>query len=96
MALTQDSYFVSFETVKFYNWIVKYFFSDFNCYWRIALWGCLKTAVYGRGSIQRVGTLNISLLSPLAINVGCHAQFFSSVEFRQFSLHELVTKYSLI
>ena len=37
MALTQDSYFVSFETVKIYNWIVKYLLSDFNCYWRIAL-----------------------------------------------------------
>ena len=68
MALTQDSYFMSFETVKFYNWIVKYLFSDFNCYWRIALWGCPKIAVYGRGSIQRVGTSNISLLSPLAID----------------------------
>ena len=70
MALTQNSYFVSFETIKVYNWIVNFFFflSDFNRYWRIALWGCLKTAVYGRGSIQRVGTLNISLLSPLAIN----------------------------
>ena len=71
-----DGYFVSVETVKFYNWIVKCVFSDFNCYWRIALFGCLKTAVYGRGSIQRVGTWNISLLFPLAINTGFHAQFF--------------------
>ena len=30
MALTQDSYFVSFETVKFYNWIVIYFFFKFQ------------------------------------------------------------------
>ena len=71
MALTQDSYFVSFEIVKFCNWIVKYFFFKFQLlHWRIVLWGCLKTAVYGRGSIQRVGTWNISLLSPLAINTG--------------------------
>ena len=26
MALTQNSYFVSFETIKVYNWIVKFFF----------------------------------------------------------------------
>ena len=30
-------------------------FSDFIYYWRVALCGCPKTAIYSRGSIQRVG-----------------------------------------
>ncbi|KAF3964686.1 hypothetical protein CMV_011062 [Castanea mollissima] len=53
--------------------------SNFNCYWRIALWGCLKTVVYGRGSIQ----MDIGFQSKWTRQIFCcycllwHIRFFS-------------------